>query len=174
MHGIISDKLVQLVENNTDVIIDKWLERMLVDPSTSNFTEENLDYIRNMARSVLNNLGQWVHYDTTKEDIEKRYEQEGKELFKKEVPLCEVFRFMALLKRLLWLFVVNESAHDSAFELQQMRELNDRVVLFFDRSLYSIISIYMDEMNGKMKKLWDLTDEDTEDIFHRDSFYNKS
>jgi len=100
-----------------------------------------------------------------KEDVGKRYAAEGMELFRMRIPLCEVIRSMYLLRRTLWLFVVNESDFDSALQLHQMRELNDRVILFFDRAEYYVIRGYMEEMNRKIKELWNLKQEDTEKIF---------
>ena len=55
-----------------------------------------------------------------------------------------------------------ESHFDTVLELNQMQELNDRVVLFFNRAEYYLIRGYMEEMNKKIKKLWNLTDTDTE------------
>jgi hypothetical protein len=89
------------------------------------------------------------------------------------VPLCEVFKSMGLLRNVLWLFVVNESGFDSAFQLHQMRELNDRIILFFDRVQYYITRGYMEAMNKKIKELWKLADDDTEKILFQNSFYNK-
>ncbi len=90
-----------------------------------------------------------------------------------DIPLCEGIRALTLLKRALWLFVVYESAFESALELNQMRELNDRVVLFFDRAEYYFIRGYIEEMNKSIKERWNLSDNDTELIFFKKSFYNK-
>ncbi len=173
MMRLISDKLIEFVEKNRNVILKEWTNRILDDPTTSSFTKEHLDFVRDKAEYVLKNLSQWVGYDTTKEDIGRRYAAEGKEFFERKIPLCEVFRATVLLRRVLWLFVVNESGFDSAFQLHQMRELNDRVILFFDRAHYYVVRGYMEAMHKKVKELWNLTDEDTENILFEQSFYNK-
>jgi hypothetical protein len=57
-------------------------------------------------------------------------------------------------------------------ELHQVRELNDRAALFFDRAQYNFITGYMEEMRNKAKELWKLSDADTEKLFFKKSFYN--
>jgi hypothetical protein len=172
MH-LISDRLVALVEKHSEEIVKRWVKRLLIDPTTSSFSKYNADYIEKTAHEILKNLSQWVSYDTTKEEVGKRYAQEGMDLFKMSIPLCEVLRALYTLRRTLWLFVENESAYDSAFQLIQMRELNDRVILFFDRAEFYVIRGYMEELNRKMKELWKLTTEDTDRVFFERSFYNR-
>ncbi len=89
------------------------------------------------------------------------------------IPLCEAIRSLVVLRRILWLFVVNESAFDSAFELHQMRELNDRVILFFDRAIFYVTRGYTEAMHKKMKDLTNISAEDAAKIFFEHSFYNK-
>ena len=173
MHRLISDKLVRLVENNTNIIIEKWTESILLNPETSTYAKEHSDYITDNAKVILNSLGKWIHYDTTKETIGKKYTNMGREIFGLGIPLCEAVRSLVSLRRIIWLYVVDESAFDSAFQLHQMKEFNDRVILFFDRAQYFIIKGYTNELNVKVKKIWDKTDRDTEQIFFYESFYGK-
>ncbi|OHD71882.1 MAG: hypothetical protein A2W19_04205 [Spirochaetes bacterium RBG_16_49_21] len=173
MQHLLSDKLVKLIESNADTIVKRWLDRLLSDLTTSTFSKHHLDYITNKANQLLKNLGQWISYDTTVEDIKKRYTEEGVDLFKMGIPLCEVLRSMFVLRRIMWLFVVNESLTDSALELQQLKELSDRVILFYDRAQYYFTKSYIDAMENKMQKLWKLSKDDTEHIFFKETFYNK-
>ncbi|MCP4129492.1 MAG: hypothetical protein GY754_00610 [bacterium] len=173
MIHLISDKLVELIEKHSDIILKRWSKRLLSDPTTASFSELNMKYAEDKARGVLENLSKWVGYDTMKEDVGRRYATEGKDLFKMGIPVCEAHRALVVLRRTLWLFIVNEAAFDSAFQLHQMRELNDRVILFFDRAGFYLLRGYTEEMNQKIKELWKVSDEDTEKIFFERSFYNK-
>ncbi len=173
MLHLISDKLVELVEKHHDVIIKRWLKRLLSDPTTSTYSERNLTFVEEKAIKVLKNMGQWVSYDTTKESVGRLYADEGIELFNMGIPLCETIRAMVVLRRTLWLFILNESAFDSAFQLHQMRELNDRVILFFDRAIYYMIRGYTEAMHKKMLKYCNISEDDAEQIFFDKSFYNK-
>ena len=84
-------------------------------------------------------------------------------LFRLGIPLCEGVRAIILLKRTLWLFVLESSAFDSAMELHQARELNDRVQ-------YNFISGYMEEIRNRARELWKLSDVDTDKVFFRKNF----
>jgi len=173
MMHLISDKLVELVENHSDVILKRWKRRLLSDPTTGSFSEHNLKYVEDKALGVLHQLRKWVSYDTNKEDVGRRYAEEGIDLFNMSIPLCEAVRALVVLRRVLWLFVVNESSFDSAFELHQMRELNDRVILFFDRAQYYLTRGYTESMHKKMKELCDCKDGLDDKIFFENSFYNR-
>ena len=172
MIHLISDKLVELIESHSDVIVKRWSNRLISDPLTSSFNKKNIEYIESKAKSILQNMGQWVSYDTPKEEVGKLYAKDGIGYFNMNIPLCEVIRAMYSLRRTLWHFVENNSLFDTALQLHQMRELSDRVIMFFDRAEYYVIRGYMEEMNRKMKELWDLSAEDTSKIFFDKSFYN--
>jgi hypothetical protein len=169
---LISDKLVELVEKHSDQIISRWVERLKIDPTTSSY-HQNTEFLGEKAERILRQLGRWVSYDTPKDEVGKRYAADGIELFKMHVPLCEAVRAMYLLRRTLWLFVENESAFNTAIEMHQMKELNDRVILFFDRAEYYLIRGYMEEMNRKIKDTWSLNADETEKIFFCRSFYKQ-
>jgi hypothetical protein len=173
MLHILSDKLVELVEKHSDVIVKRWTKRLLDDPETGSFSKEHLKYVEEKAQSILKQLGKWVSYDTTKEEVGRLYANEGIEFFKMGIPQCEVHRAMFVLRRTLWLFVQNESILNSSFEIYQMTELSDRVILFFDRAEFYIIRGYTEAMNKKMMELWKLDNKETEKIFFEKSFYHK-
>jgi len=172
-HHLISDTLVRLIEDHTVEILKRWRDQIENDPTTQSFSEKNMDYIETKLRSVLGYLGKWVSYDTGKEEVGKLYAREGIELFKMKIPLCEAERALFVLRRTLWLFVENECSFESAYQMHQMRELSDRVILFFDRALYYLIRGYTEEMNRAIKELWNLDTDDTEKIFFDKSFYDK-
>jgi hypothetical protein len=51
-----------------------------------------------------------------------------------------------LIKRHLWLYVQEQQFFDSTYELYQALELNNKVVLFFDRVIYLVTMGYEDEL----------------------------
>jgi hypothetical protein len=170
MH-LLSDKLAKLIELHTEQIIKRWFEEVSCDPSISSICDEKMDYMKERVSSVIFNLREWINYDTTKEEIGHRYAKEGLDYFNKKVPLCEIIRSFILLKKRIWSFSINESSIDSAYELYQMNDLDERIVIFFDQALYYITRGYMEGMNNAIKQEWKLTDDDTEKIFFHKSFY---
>ena len=172
MH-LLSAKLAQMIESHSDHIVKRWMEELRNDMTVSSFCDKEMEQVRERITNVILYLREWISYDTTKDEIGRRYAMEGTEYFKKEVPLCEIIRAYILLKKTIWSFTLNESAIDSAYELYQMNELNERFIVFFDQALYYITRGYMEAMNDKMKVLWKITDEDTDKVFFKRSFYLK-
>ena len=172
MH-LLSDKLAKMIESHSDLIIKRWMSEVVSDRTMSSFTDANVDYVRERVANVLLNLREWISYDTSKVDIGRRYAVEGIEYFRKGIPLCESVRSFVILKKIIWSFSINECSIDSAYELYQMSELYERIIIFFDQAIYYITRGYTEQMNKKMKELWNLSDEDTEKIFFHKSFYDK-
>ncbi len=174
MVSSISDKLVKRIEEHADTIIQRWVERLQSDAATPSFNDDTITKFEKKALQVIKELSNWVAYETSQEDVGRQYAREGMGLFNMGIPLCEGIRAVTLLKRSIWLYVVYESAFDSAIELHQMRELNERVALFFERAEYYFTRGYMEGMNQSMKTFWDLTDTDTRAVFFDKSFYIKT
>jgi hypothetical protein len=89
MIHLISDTLVDLIQKNNDEVIKRWIARLKIDPTTASY-QKNIEYLGAKAKDILKYIGGWVSYDTTKEDVGKRYAQEGMETFRMKIPLCEV------------------------------------------------------------------------------------
>jgi hypothetical protein len=162
---------VSLIQNNAGRIVRQWTDRLQSDPTTETFSEVDLRKFEFRALEMLSQVGQWVGYETDKCDVGKRYAAEGIGLFKMGIPLCEGIRAIILLKRTIWLYVVYDNMLDTVIELTQLRELNDRLTLFFDRAEYYFIRGYTEEMNRRMKEIWRLGDSETDKIFFGRSFY---
>jgi hypothetical protein len=131
MTNLISDRLVELVEKHADLILKRWAMGLMADPTTSSFTGEHLKYMTGKVRQVMENLDRWISFDTSKEDIGRLYGVEERILQHGHSPL-QIHRAWWCLERPLDLCDA-ESAFDSVFQLYQMKELNDRIILFFDR-----------------------------------------
>lgn len=174
MQRIFSEKMVACIQNRAGAIVEQWIDRLKSDPTTVAFADADLKKFKIRALELLTHLGEWIHYDKDKTDVGRRYAQEGMGLFKMGIPLCEGMRGLILLKRTIWLFVMYELPLDTVIELNELRELNDRMTLFFDRAEYYFIRGYCEEMNRKMKQAWNLDDAETDKIFFGRSFYKRS
>ncbi len=139
---MISQILVELIEKNADRLADAWLKDVRQNPKTPfhhNFRE---DLLRERARSIYQNLSHWLSIPTPKEETVKYYRKYGKERCQEGFPLAELIYSFILFRRHLWLFVLHSGFYDSAYELLRVLELNNRVILFFDRALHSVAAGY--------------------------------
>jgi len=70
------------------------------------------------------------------------YKKYGKDRYGEGFPLPELIYSFILFRRHLWLFILHSGLLDTAYELLRGMELNNRVILFFDRALYNMVVGY--------------------------------
>ncbi len=149
---MISERLVRLIENDADILTKNWLHDVRQNPTTptyQGFPEEKL-YQR--ANFIYSQLGHWISRKTGKGEVRAYYTKLGAERLNEGFALYEVVSAIILLKRHLWLHVLSDGQLSTAFELYQSLELNNRVVLFFDRAVYYTIIGYEDALRKRAKK----------------------
>lgn len=135
MARLLEDKLIQVIENRADQIARTWY-RDLVDstytPSIKNLTEE--EGLR-IATDVYRNLGYWLE-PSSHEEIEVTYDRFGHSLYHRGFRMEEVVMTLVLIKRYLWLHLLEEGLMTTNLEVYQALDLNNKVVLYFDRGIY--------------------------------------
>lgn len=132
----ISKKLVQMIEQDADTLSNKWLEDVRKRPETPTYHTFDPDELYRRVHLVYSQLGMWVSYETTKEDIATHYTALGAQRRKEGFALSEVIQALILTRRYIWLKVLADGFLDTALELHQGLDLTNRVVLFFDRAIY--------------------------------------
>jgi len=132
----VSQKLVDLIERSAEELTKRYLEdvkKNLSLPTYKLFDEKELF---SRAHRVYSQLGKWISQETSKEEIKNYWKDLGRERREEGFPLPEIILSLSLLRRHLWLKVQSEGLLDTALDLYQAMELNNRVVTFFDRAIY--------------------------------------
>ncbi len=132
----ISQKLVELIERDADKLTIRWLEDVRKRPETPTYHTFDRDELYHRAHTVYSQLGKWISYETTKEDIATHYIALGVQRRKEGFALAEVIEALILTRRYIWLKVLSDGLLDTAMDLHKAMELNNRVILFFDRVIY--------------------------------------
>jgi len=132
----ISDKLVKLIENNADQLTKKWLHDVQKHPATPTYHTYDEKKLYNHAFDVYSRLSKWISRETSKEEIAKHYTTLGINRRKEGFALSEVIQALILNRRHVWLKVLSDGFLDSALELYKAMQLNNRVIVFFDRATY--------------------------------------
>lgn len=171
--NLFSTKPTKFIEKNVDEIVKRWISIVLQDKATISFSKDNMEELEQRVREIIGQLGKWISYETTPEEIGSIYADRGAKLFKMGIPLCEALRAVALLRATVVKFVTEQLVFDTSFELQILYDLVSRMTIFFDRSQYYITRGYMEEMYEKMISIVDISGEDAEKIFFERSFYKK-
>jgi hypothetical protein len=132
----VSNKFVRLIEDHADKLSENLLRdlRQHADTPTYHTYDEMEMYKRTF--NVYRNLGKWISRETTKEDIAKHYKALGAQRLDEGFSLSEVIQALIIARRHIWLKVQSEGFLDSILDLNQAMELNNRVILFFDRAIY--------------------------------------
>lgn len=142
---ILASKLVKIIEKNSDIIAEKWASEVVTLPYTRSYWNIDHDELIERAASVCSRMGYFLGRRIPKEKIALFYRRLGKTRRKQGYPVEEVVMALLLLKRHIWLFVVEEGFLSTSLELYQALELNNRVVQYFDRAIYFITQSYSEE-----------------------------
>lgn len=171
MLDLMSGPLTRFIQERSDDIVRRWVEKVSAHPSTATFTRVDMAAVERDAREVLREFERWLSSQASRTDIGRWYARQGRSFFAMGVPLCEVYRAKILLKNILQKFAEQETVQfESAVQVNMLREFQQRLDFFFEQAFYYLIRGYSEAMNEKMKELWNLSDADTDRIFFGRSF----
>jgi hypothetical protein len=138
----LSQKLIDLIEKNAEMLTKSWLHDVKQHGDTLSYHRFDEKELHDRAYAVYSQIGKWISRATSKEDIAKQFKRLGRERREEGIPLDEVIYALILEKRHLWLKVLSSGMLDTAMDLHQALELNNRVVLFFDRAIFFTVQGY--------------------------------
>ena len=147
---MLSQKFVELIEKNAEKLAREWLQDVRKNVHTPTYHTFDEDRLFQRAFGMYKNLGQWLNVQTPKEQTTKYYLKYGQDRCQEGFPLPELIYSFILFRRHLWLFIIHSGFLDTAYELLRGLELNNRIILFFDRALHSMALGY-DECLKKKK-----------------------
>ncbi len=127
--------LVRLIERHADELADGLVRKLRSSERTSGFHKVPEDELKNGAREVYTNLGDWL-LTKTESDIEFRYTQLGQRRATQGVPLTQFLWALMVGKEHLFAFLRREGFADGAVELYGELQLLQSLDQFFDRAVY--------------------------------------
>ena len=133
--------LVKIIESRSDEIAMNWYRQVKHSDYTPSFEQISEEEALEMATNVYENLSHWLLPSSTHE-IKDSYEEFGKSLYWKGFKLSEIVMILVLIKRYLWLHLLDEGLISTNLEIYQALELNNRVILYFDKAIYHSIIGY--------------------------------
>lgn len=146
---MISQKFVELIEKNAETISRQWVKDVTQNINTPFYHTLDRDKLYERGIIMYKNLGHWLSLSSPKEKISSFYRDWGRQRFKEGIPLPQLIYAFILFRRHLWLFILHSDFLDTAYELRGALELNNRVILFFDRALYNIVLGYQEAQANK-------------------------
>jgi hypothetical protein len=131
----LEERLVEIIESKATEVSQRWYRDMQEShyiPTMHNVSE---DEGMRMAMTVYSNLGKWLSPTGSKE-IKDTYRDFGSSMFHRGFDMEEVVMVLILLKRYLWLALLEMGLMTTDLNIYQTLELNNKVVLYYDRGIY--------------------------------------
>jgi len=140
-------QLLDLIRDNANELTRRLCKDLLSREETKGYRTLYDDVIYDRVFDVYSKLSSWLGLDNhTTSEVRKVYTELGRKRFREGIPLHEVILAFMLVKRNLWEFIQEKQFLETTFEMKQALELNNKVVLFFDRVIYFVSMGYEDEL----------------------------
>ena len=149
LKGVLANRFVQLIEENHQDITEQYMNNLLRHPETVAFRNVDRQVIYEYADNLYRELSKWIAKNYPKEDIAVHYRKVGHERFEQGVPFSQAIKALSLQKRHLWLFVLDK-LYDDSMAYKEALDLNNRVVLYFDRAAFYMLQGYEDLLYNKL------------------------
>jgi hypothetical protein len=132
---VLEEKLVEIIEQNSDAIALTWYRESKASPYLPNMKHLSQEEALSIAQNVYSRLSHWLR-PGQQEEIESTYDRFGEQCYAKGFRMEEVIQILVLIKRYLWLHLLERGIMTTNIEVYQALDINNKVVLYFDRAIY--------------------------------------
>jgi len=146
--NILYNRFVRLVEENHQEITEHFMNDLLKNPDTQAYRGLDRGVIYESSDRVYRDLSRWITKEHPKEKIRDHYGSLGRDRYNQGIPYPQVQKALVLQKRHLWLFVMDKLYGDLT-SYKEAVDLNNRVVLYFDRATHFMLLGYEDAARGR-------------------------
>lgn len=131
----LADKLVQLIETNSDRLAETMLMRLQSCEKCGSFKHVPREEFRLRVYEIYDHLGEWL-LGKKEEDIARRYIEIGVQRMGQGVLLSELMYAIILTREHLWEFLKQEAKIEKPKEVFGELEIMELLEQFFDRAMY--------------------------------------
>ncbi len=140
-------QLLEIIKDNANELSRRTCKDLLSMDETKGYRMFSYEVIYERVFDVFNRLSSWLGLDNhTASEIQKVYTELGRKRYREGLPLHEVVLAFMLIKRHLWVFIQEKQFFETTYEFSQALDLNNKVVLFFDRVIYFVTMGYEEEL----------------------------
>ena len=147
--NILFNRFVKLVEDNHQIITERFMNDLIKNPDTAAYRVVDHHAVYDLVHGIYKDLSTWIAREYPKSKIEERYMKIARERFGMGIPFYQVQKAFVLMKRHLWLFVIDK-LYDDKTMYEEAIDLNNRVTLYFDRALYYMLKGYFEIINKEI------------------------
>ncbi len=136
---MISQSMVDLIEKNADVLAKQWLKDVRKNVNTPFYhTYEQDRLYSTRLRDVQEPRRSGLTFKPRKSKRPNFTGNTAASAAREGFPSPELIYSFILFRRHLWLFILHAGFFDTAYDLLRALELNNRVILFFDRAMHNM------------------------------------
>jgi len=133
---LLSDELANAVQENSEKIVNLWLDDITTNPSTRSYRLLEREGLRARAMVIVGQFGAWLRKEKSEGEFTSFYRSLGRERKEDGVPVEEAISSLSILKKHVWMFTYSFGVWEKAVDIYRMFELGERLVYFFDRAAY--------------------------------------
>jgi ADP-ribose pyrophosphatase YjhB (NUDIX family) len=141
----LSDKLVNIIENNAEIIARRWLNDVMSSKSTPTYASANPEDVLQKNLFVVSHFGKWLSGYHDDKKVREFYRNLGAERKREKFALSEVMSAISLTRKHLWEFALSRKMWNKTIDIYMTLELERRMMLFFDRAAYYASKGYEEE-----------------------------
>ncbi len=138
----VSDKLITLIENNAEIIANRWLQDVRTNKSTPTYAISDPEFSLQRNHVVISQYGKWLGGFYNDNDIRKFYRKLGSDRKSEGFALSEVLSAISLTRKHIWEFALSQRMWTSTIDIYMTLELERRMMLFFDRASFYVARGY--------------------------------
>ncbi|MEI6152742.1 MAG: NUDIX hydrolase [Deltaproteobacteria bacterium] len=141
--NLLSDELVDAVQQNSEKIVDLWLNDISTNPSTRGYHQFDKEDLFQRAMFIMGHFRAWLKGEKGESEFKAFYTDLGSHRWSGGIPLEELISSLSLLKKHIWMFTYSFGVWEKAVDIYRMFELGERLVYFFDRAAYYTVMGYL-------------------------------
>ena len=164
-------KFITIIENNSLVIAKKWAKGVSQSRYTKTYRKLPEEELIQIGKRVYDNLGQWLHPETTQSAIGTIYADIGAERYEQGFPLCEISYAVHYTKKVLMNYILTESVMPDTLTLYQLQGFITLISDFFDLAAFYLTRGFQEALYKKIAAQKGVGKKELENIFPVGSFY---
>lgn len=141
---LLSDSLVQFVEEHAEQIARFWLDDVRSNHTTGAYADLNEEALQERAEATILLFTRWLRRRDEDQEVRRFHRAAGGERRADGVPLHQVLSALALLRKQIWVFALTHGVWEKPIDVYRVLELDRRIMVFFDRAMVQLARGYED------------------------------
>lgn len=138
----LSDKLLQLIEKDADIIGKRWLADVKTNKSTPTYGISGDQRTYERIQRLIRHFSQWLGGRYSDQEIRENYKNLGKTRKAEGFMLSEVLSALSLIRKHIFEFALSQQVWTKTIDIYMSLELERRMVLFFDKAAFYVAKGY--------------------------------